>query len=94
MTTPTPERAAAILAAAKFYARASAQRAVHGAIPEPDPDADDANWERTRIGIQTDCLAMVSAILQAAEFPAKMKAAGERAIAMVTAYHVKRGMKP
>jgi hypothetical protein len=33
------------LAGAKFYARASAQRAVNGIIPNWDGEADDANWQ-------------------------------------------------
>jgi hypothetical protein len=52
-----------ILAGAMFYARASAYRAVHGEIPSRDPDADKANWQRTRSSVQREMLEMVRGIV-------------------------------
>jgi len=56
-----------LLAGAKFYARASALRAVHGVIPERNAEADEAVWKRTRVDVREGCIAMVSGILAACE---------------------------
>ena len=56
-----------LMAGAKFYARASAVRAVQGRIPERNAEADEANWQRTRADIRSDCIAMVRGILAACE---------------------------
>lgn len=73
----------AVLAGAKFYARASAHRAVHGAIPEWDNGADEANWERTRQSVRRGCIDMVRGILVAAEFPQRQSDAGDRAVSIL-----------
>jgi hypothetical protein len=72
-----------ILAGAKFYARASAHRAVHGVAPNWDGDADDANWERTPKRIRDECLDMVRGIEIAACFERRRAAAAVRAQAIV-----------
>ena len=56
---------AEILTCAKYYARASAVRAVYGVIPDCDPKADQANWTKTLPGIRTSCVAMVKGIFAA-----------------------------
>jgi hypothetical protein len=56
-----------LLAGAKFYARASAFRAVHGVIPERNTEADEANWNRTRVDVRDGCIDMVRGILAACE---------------------------
>ena len=68
--------AAGILAAAKFYARASSYRAVHGIIPKHDEKADGINWQRTPQSIQGDCLGMVRAILTTSIFYAAKQTQG------------------
>lgn len=67
-----------VLAGAKFYARASAQRAVYGVIPNWDDEADEANWQRTRQEIREGCLDMVRGIVVACEFERHKDAAFER----------------
>lgn len=72
-----------ILAGAKFYARASAHRAVHGILPAWDDEADEVNWQRTRPDIRKDCLGMVLGIVVACEFDRRKDAAFKRAKAMI-----------
>ncbi len=72
-----------VLAGAKFYARASAQRAVDGLIPNWDDEADEANWERTRPDVREGCLAMVRGIVVACEFKRGQERAFERAMKIV-----------
>ena len=69
-----------ILAGAKFYARASAERAVHGRIPDWDDEADEANWQRTRQSIRDECLDMVRGIAVAAFFETQQDLAFARAL--------------
>jgi hypothetical protein len=52
--------------AAAYYARASAVRAVHGHLPEPDPEADAKVWRKTIKSIQDERRATVARIFQAA----------------------------
>ena len=68
-----------ILAGAKFYARASATRAVHGVLPAWDEQADEANWQKTRPDIRKDCLGMVMGIVVACEYQRRLASAFERA---------------
>ncbi len=68
-----------MLAGAKFYARASAVRAVHGQIPDWDDKADEANWQRTRQDIRNGCLDMVRGIAVAAFFETRQDLAFARA---------------
>lgn len=77
------DRKLSVLAGAKFYARASATRAIYGAIPQWDLDADEENWRKTRFRIQEEMIEMVTAILVAAEYPAREAAAAERAIEII-----------
>jgi len=72
-----------ILAGAKFYARAMAQRAVNGIIPKWDDAADDKNWSRTRPDIHDGCLDMVRGIVAACEYKRREFAAGEHAVAIL-----------
>lgn len=74
-----------ILAGAKFYARASAQRAVNGIIPNWDDKADEANWRRTRQSVRDGMLDMVRGIVVACEFKQHQGAAWKRAKAMLDA---------
>jgi hypothetical protein len=67
-----------VLAGAKFYARAAAQRAVHGVIPNWDDEADEANWQRTRPDVREGCLGMVRGIVTACEFERRKDEAFER----------------
>jgi hypothetical protein len=53
-------------AAAAYYARASAIRAVEGVIPCPDAEADAAHWNNTALRIRGDMRLMVLNILKAA----------------------------
>lgn len=75
-----------ILAGAKFYARASAQRAVNGVIPQWDDKADEANWSRTLAGVRAGCLDMVRGIVVACEFRDRQDAAFGRAKAALDAH--------
>ena len=81
--TRKPRQRSDILAGAKFYARAMAQRAVSGAIPEWDDKADEANWAAMRKDIREGCIEMVQGIAVAMEFPERQKAATVRAISKV-----------
>jgi len=72
-----------IMAGAKFYSRAMAQRAVNGVVPQWDDAADDKNWSRTRPDIRDCCLDMVRGIVAACEYKRREIAAGERAVAIL-----------
>lgn len=80
---PPETTSPAVLAGAKFYARASAHRAVHGTIPAWDDGADEANWERTRQSVRNGCVDMVRGVLVAAEFPQRQSDAADRAISIL-----------
>ena len=54
-----------IEAAAKFYARASAYRAIYGFIPEPDHEADEAGWQKMAKSLQNEMVVMIKAICHA-----------------------------
>jgi len=60
MTSQEIERAAA------YYARATAIRAIHGLLPEPDAIADAKVWAKTVPSIQAEMIKMVEAIFAAA----------------------------
>ena len=53
-------------AAAAYYARASAVRAVEGVIPDPDAKADAGYWRHIPRSLREDMLLMVENILKAA----------------------------
>lgn len=57
-----------IIACAKYYARATAVRAVHGEIPAPNSEADEANWGRTRKDVREGCLEIMRAIATVADW--------------------------
>jgi hypothetical protein len=52
--------------AAAYYARATAVRAVHGFLPEPDLEADAKHWAKTSTAIKEEMIKMVEAIFTAA----------------------------
>jgi hypothetical protein len=56
-----------VLGGAKYYARASAWRAVHGTIPGPDLAADEAHWASTRPSIRAEMIELVKGIITACE---------------------------
>lgn len=68
-----------VLAGAKFYARASALRAVNGVIPDWDDQADGVNWDRTRPDVRKACLDMVRGIIVACEYRQREAEAAKRA---------------
>jgi hypothetical protein len=74
-----------VLAGAKFYARASAQRAVNGVIPNWDDEADEANWLGTRPDVHEGMLDMVRGIIVACENKRHEEASWQRAKVMLDA---------
>ena len=49
--------------AARYYARATALRAVYGVMPEPDEEAEDAYWRTATRETQKHCRLMVAHIM-------------------------------